>query len=117
MAQLRFGKLDTILSTVIPFFLFNPLLSSKYFDFTKFVSVAYMMDVKKHKTIGGMRKIIEYAFNSNTGKDGQLSKRIYPKSQYLQFLEVAQTREQWKYMKNRLPDLKRQIMVSRLKQE
>eukprot|EP01025_Chloroclados_australasicus_P042398 TRINITY_DN4509_c0_g1_i3.p1 TRINITY_DN4509_c0_g1~~TRINITY_DN4509_c0_g1_i3.p1 ORF type:complete len:409 (-),score=-3.21 TRINITY_DN4509_c0_g1_i3:128-1354(-) len=111
-------SIKTNLEIVIPFFLQNPLLSSKYRDFIKFVEVAYMIKFKKHKTMEGIRKIIDIAHEMNSSKEGeQGSIRRYTKQQYLTYLELAQSREEFLQIKDKLADYRKRILVSKYKKK
>eukprot|EP01025_Chloroclados_australasicus_P042396 TRINITY_DN4509_c0_g1_i1.p1 TRINITY_DN4509_c0_g1~~TRINITY_DN4509_c0_g1_i1.p1 ORF type:complete len:410 (-),score=3.30 TRINITY_DN4509_c0_g1_i1:118-1347(-) len=107
-------SIKTNLEIVIPFFLQNPLLSSKYYDFIKFVEVAYMIKFKKHKTMEGIRKIIDIAHEMNSSKEGeQGSIRRQTKQQYLTYLELAQSREEFLQIKDKLASCRKRILVSK----
>eukprot|EP01023_Acetabularia_acetabulum_P044370 TRINITY_DN4452_c0_g1_i7.p1 TRINITY_DN4452_c0_g1~~TRINITY_DN4452_c0_g1_i7.p1 ORF type:complete len:233 (-),score=10.85 TRINITY_DN4452_c0_g1_i7:279-977(-) len=114
MVVLEFQGSTVIAKVVVPFFLQNSLLSSKYYDFEKFVQVHYLINDKRHKSIEGMRQIIQLAYSMNSGKGGRDNLRIYSQQQLLNYLDVAQTRDIYKQIRNKIPLLRKQMLISRL---
>eukprot|EP01025_Chloroclados_australasicus_P046014 TRINITY_DN50796_c0_g1_i1.p1 TRINITY_DN50796_c0_g1~~TRINITY_DN50796_c0_g1_i1.p1 ORF type:complete len:317 (+),score=-4.89 TRINITY_DN50796_c0_g1_i1:251-1201(+) len=112
--MLTIDNVKTNLELVVPFFLQNPLLSSKYYDFEKFAEAVYMINSARHKTIEGVRKIINLAFAMNSSKENESnSLRRYTKEQYISYLELASNREEFMKIRCKLVDLKRQILIPR----
>eukprot|EP01026_Neomeris_dumetosa_P038356 TRINITY_DN3125_c0_g1_i6.p1 TRINITY_DN3125_c0_g1~~TRINITY_DN3125_c0_g1_i6.p1 ORF type:complete len:339 (+),score=46.59 TRINITY_DN3125_c0_g1_i6:727-1743(+) len=110
---LRIQCLKDILEVVIPFYLRNLLLSAKYFDFEKFATVAYLMKFQRHKTLQGVKQIIELLYDSSPQGNVKENARQYSKEQYLKFVSLAQTPQKFQKLKAELVDLKQEIMGSK----
>src|SRR6202522_1555141 len=58
-------NLGEFVSTVIPHFRANPLMSSKQDDFNKFAGVCELMSEGKHREIDGFEKIVRLSMEMN----------------------------------------------------
>ena len=58
-------NLGDLLSTVIPHFRANPLMSSKQNDFNKFAGVCELMSEVRHREIDGFEKIVRLSMEMN----------------------------------------------------
>eukprot|EP01026_Neomeris_dumetosa_P036242 TRINITY_DN29191_c0_g1_i1.p1 TRINITY_DN29191_c0_g1~~TRINITY_DN29191_c0_g1_i1.p1 ORF type:complete len:418 (-),score=-4.55 TRINITY_DN29191_c0_g1_i1:219-1472(-) len=107
---LIFSKFKVISEVIVPFFLLNPLLSSKYYDFLKFVEVAYLIKAKKHLTNSGMTKILKLAYGMNSGKEQTTTLRKYTYEKRLQYLQLAPTRVHFHKIKHSLPEIRKRML-------
>ena len=58
-------NLGDLVSTVIPHFRANPLMSSKQNDFNKFAGVCELMSEGKHREVDGFEKIVRLSMEMN----------------------------------------------------
>ena len=72
---------------VIPFFEFNQLFTSKKQDFGIFTSVVRMICNGKHRTLAGLKNIINLAYKMNAGG----KRRIRKKEELLTLLKSSTT--------------------------
>ena len=64
-------KISDIKGKIIPFFIQNPLKTSKVDDFKKFVQVIELMDARKHLTGDGLVEVAKIAQTMNTKRPSQ----------------------------------------------
>ncbi len=58
--------LPSIVNIIIPFFLANPLLSSKYLNFIDFVKMSQIISSGAHLTIGGAQELLHIYSQMNS---------------------------------------------------
>jgi len=78
-------RLDDLLEKIIPHFESYPLMSSKHKDFLLFKNICVLMKINKHKTLIGLKTIVDTAFKMNTS-----GRRKYKKQDIFDFSKNLQ---------------------------